>query len=30
MIPMAVVARWYESFLAKVRAGGIGFLEREE
>ncbi|PPQ96442.1 hypothetical protein CVT26_005083 [Gymnopilus dilepis] len=27
-IPMSVIARWYESFLGKVRAGGLGFLER--
>lgn len=26
-VPMAVIARWYDSFLAKVRAGGVGFLE---
>jgi len=29
-IPMTVVAKWYENFLAKVRAGGVGFLERED
>jgi len=29
-IPMSVVAKWYENFLAKVRAGGVGFLERED
>ncbi|KII91494.1 hypothetical protein PLICRDRAFT_38256 [Plicaturopsis crispa FD-325 SS-3] len=29
MIPMSVLARWYDSFLGKVRAGGIGFLSRE-
>lgn len=27
-IPMSVIARWYDNFLGKVRAGGIGFLER--
>jgi hypothetical protein len=27
-IPMSVIAKWYENFLGKVRAGGIGFLER--
>jgi hypothetical protein len=30
MVPMSVIARWYESFLSKVRAGGIGFLDRQE
>ena len=30
MIPMALIARWYESFLGKVKAGGVGFLERGE
>ncbi|TFK67612.1 DUF775-domain-containing protein [Pluteus cervinus] len=29
-VPMSVVAKWYESFVRKVRAGGIGFLERDE
>ncbi|KAF9442143.1 DUF775-domain-containing protein [Macrolepiota fuliginosa MF-IS2] len=28
MIPMSVIGKWYENFLSKVRAGGIGFLER--
>jgi len=28
-IPMGVIAKWYETFLSKVRAGGIGFLERD-
>lgn len=30
VVPMGVVVRWYESFLGKVRAGGMGFLEREQ
>jgi len=30
VVPMRVIARWYESFLSKVRAGGIGFLDRQE
>jgi len=30
MVPMGLIARWYESFLAKIKAGGIGFLERGE
>lgn len=29
-VPMTIIVKWYESFLAKVRAGGIGFLERSE
>ena len=29
-IQLGAIQRWYESFLAKVRAGGIGFLERDE
>ncbi|KAI1790071.1 DUF775-domain-containing protein [Ganoderma leucocontextum] len=30
MIPMGMVAKWYESFMGKVRHSGIGFLERQE
>lgn len=30
MIPMGVVAKWYENFLNKLRAGGVGFLERDD
>ncbi len=30
MVPMGLIAKWYESFLAKIKAGGIGFLERGE
>lgn len=30
MIPMGVIAKWYENFLNKVKAGGVGFLERDE
>ncbi len=30
MIPMSVIGKWYDNFLSKVRAGGIGFLERDE
>lgn len=29
-IPMGIVARWYESFVGKVRVGGVGFLDRDE
>ncbi|KAF9224723.1 DUF775-domain-containing protein [Gyrodon lividus] len=28
MVSMSVIARWYESFVSKLRAGGTGFLER--
>lgn len=30
MVPMGVIAKWYENFVGKLRAGGTGFLEREE
>ena len=30
MVPMGVVAKWYENFTGKLRTGGTGFLEREE
>lgn len=30
MVPMNLIARWYESFLSKIRAGGVGFLDRQE
>ncbi|KAF8062441.1 inositol metabolism protein Opi10 [Lyophyllum atratum] len=29
-VPMNVIVKWYESFMGKVRAGGVGFLERED
>ncbi len=29
-VPLGIVARWYETFIAKVRAGGTGFLENQE
>jgi len=29
-VPMNVIVKWYESFMSKVKAGGIGFLERED
>ncbi|KAG0699076.1 DUF775-domain-containing protein [Suillus ampliporus] len=29
-VPMGVIARWYETFIGKVRAGGVGFLDRSE
>jgi len=30
LLPMSIIIKWYENFLNKVKAGGIGFLEREE
>jgi hypothetical protein len=30
MVPMSLIARWYENFLAKARASGVGFLDRQE
>ena len=30
IIPMGVIAKWYENFLNKVKAGGVGFLERDD
>lgn len=27
-VPMSIIAKWYDSFMNKVRAGGVGFLER--
>lgn len=30
MVPMNLIARWYENFLSKIRAGGVGFLDRQE
>ena len=29
-VQLGVIQRWYESFLAKLRAGGVGFLERTD
>ena len=28
VVPMNIIAKWYDIFLSKMRAGGIGFLER--
>lgn len=28
MVPMGVIAKWYESFMGKLRTVGTGFLER--
>ncbi|KAI0038626.1 DUF775-domain-containing protein [Auriscalpium vulgare] len=30
VVPMGLVAKWYESFLTKVKAVGPGFLDRQE
>jgi protein Hikeshi len=29
-IPLALFQKWYDSFLGKIKAGGVGFLERSE
>ncbi|CAK5263446.1 unnamed protein product [Mycena citricolor] len=29
-VPMGLIVKWYESFMAKVKNGGIGFLDRTE
>ncbi|KAF8470369.1 hypothetical protein JB92DRAFT_3056095 [Gautieria morchelliformis] len=29
-VPLAAITKWYENFLGKVKAGGIGFLERDD
>jgi hypothetical protein len=28
VVPMGLIVKWYESFVGKVRNGGVGFLER--
>ncbi|CEL63781.1 Protein OPI10 homolog OS=Schizosaccharomyces pombe (strain 972 / ATCC 24843) GN=SPBC21H7,06c PE=3 SV=1 [Rhizoctonia solani AG-1 IB] len=30
VVPLNVIRRWYDSFLTKVRSGGISFLENQE
>lgn len=30
VVPMGVIAKWYEKFLGKIKAGGVGFLENNE
>jgi len=30
MVPMDIIAKWYESVIYKIRTGNIGFLERQE
>jgi hypothetical protein len=30
MIPLGVIAKWYENFLNKVKTAGVGFLERDD
>ncbi|KAA1474446.1 DUF775-domain-containing protein [Dentipellis sp. KUC8613] len=30
LVPMSLIARWYEQFIGKVKAGGIAFLDRQE
>lgn len=29
-VPLSAVGKWYESFTGKIKAGGIGFLEKQE
>lgn len=29
-VPLGIIARWYESFVGKVRVGGVGFLDNQE
>ncbi|EAU84093.2 inositol metabolism protein Opi10 [Coprinopsis cinerea okayama7 len=29
-IPMSIIVKWYESFMNKLKTGGVGFLERQE
>ncbi|KAJ6591298.1 hypothetical protein DFH09DRAFT_1139224 [Mycena vulgaris] len=29
-VPMTLIVKWYESFVGKVRNGGVGFLDRGE
>ena len=28
-IPMAMILKWYENFMTKLRAGGTGFLDNQ-
>ncbi|KAJ7231971.1 hypothetical protein C8J57DRAFT_1384349 [Mycena rebaudengoi] len=30
VVPMTLIVRWYESFIGKVRNGGVAFLERDD
>jgi len=30
MVPVSIINKWYDIFLHKVKAGGVGFLERNE
>ena len=30
MVPMSLIAKWYENFTTRVKTAGTGFLEREE
>jgi hypothetical protein len=29
-VQLSAVGKWYENFTSKIKAGGIGFLERQE
>jgi len=30
MVPVSIINKWYDIFLNKIKAGGVGFLERNE
>ncbi|XP_006455332.1 hypothetical protein AGABI2DRAFT_209781 [Agaricus bisporus var. bisporus H97] len=30
VVPMSIIGKWYDSFMSKLKAGGVGFLERSE
>lgn len=30
VVPLGLIQKWYEGFLGKLQAGGIGFLQRSE
>lgn len=30
VVPMSLIARWYEVFVSKLRVGGMGFLDKAE
>ncbi|KAG9076924.1 hypothetical protein FS749_011232 [Ceratobasidium sp. UAMH 11750] len=30
VVPLNIIRRWYDSFLTKIRSGGVGFLENQE
>ena len=30
MVPMGILGQWFDSFQSKLRAGGVGFLDRTD